>query len=199
MAPTIGLELGDDPYVVFEHWFADACAEEAQPEAVAFASASRIGVPSVRMMLFKGLADGRFRFFTNYGSRKARELDSNPRAALLFFWQSLARQIRIEGRVLRMSAAQSSAYFSERDRDSQLGALASKQSKPIESRAALLGCVETMRMQYEGHDVPCPAYWGGYELLPQSFEFWQGRPGRLHDRVEFTKKLGGWRTQLLAP
>jgi len=151
------------------------------------------------MMLFKGLADGRFRFFTNYGSRKARELDSNPRAALLFFWQSLARQIRIEGHVLRMSAAQSSAYFFERDRDSQLGARASKQSKPIESRAALLGSVETMRMQYEGHVVPCPAYWGGYELLPQSFEFWQGRPGRLHDRVEFTKKLGGWRTQLLAP
>jgi pyridoxamine 5'-phosphate oxidase len=150
-------------------------------------------------VLYKGVSDGAFVFFTNYESRKARELDDNPRAAMLFYWSGLTRQIRVEGRVERSSAADSDAYFKTRARESQLGAWASPQSLPIGTRAELDTRYAELERDYAGREIARPTFWGGYRLIPELIEFWVGREHRLHDRYAYTREASGWKLQRLAP
>ncbi len=193
------LGLTADPYASFEGWYAAAEQAAPQPEAVALATVDAEGRPSVRMVLYRGVRDGRFRFYTNYGSRKGLELADNPHAALLFYWQPLRRQVRIEGRIEPLSAADSDAYFATRDRDSQVGAWASRQSVPIADRAALEARMADFQARFEGGEVPRPPFWGGYGLRPACFEFWQNRPNRLHDRYCYTPTEHGWQAHRLSP
>jgi len=190
----------DDPIALFGSWF--AAARESGillPESVALATASPDGMPSVRMVLLKH-ADARgFVFYTNYGSRKARELDENPRAALCFHWAVLQRQVRVAGRVARTSAEESAAYFATRGRGSQIGAWASRQSEPLASHASLEARVRDATERFDGHEVPLPPFWGGYRLEPSRIEFWQGRADRLHDRLLFARDGDGWTTERLYP
>ncbi len=189
-----------DPIELFQGWF--QAAEESGillPEAMALATASPDGVPSVRMVLLKGAdADG-FVFFTNYGSRKASELDANPNAALCFHWAVLHRQVRVEGTVQRVSTAESREYFSTRPRGSQIGAWASQQSRRLDDRADLERRVEELKNEYQGQDVPLPDFWGGYRLTPHRIEFWQGRADRLHDRLAFSGGPTDWSAERLYP
>ena len=194
------LELVNDPYQSFETWFERAqVAGIDQPEAVSLATATPDGKPSLRMVLFKGISEKGFTFYTHYESRKGREIEKNPYAAMLFFWQPLARQIRLEGKIEWLSDAESSTYFASRDRGSQIGAWASHQSSPLESRAVLMQRVAELEEEYAGEEVPCPPRWGGYRLVPHSLEFWQGRENRLHDRFLFTRNRTRWDIQRLAP
>ncbi|RMH18156.1 MAG: pyridoxamine 5'-phosphate oxidase [Gemmatimonadetes bacterium] len=189
-----------DPIELFEDWFAAARDSGLMlPEAMALSTATPDGVPSSRMVLLKGVDERGFRFFTNYESRKARELDANPHAALLSHWAVLERQVRVEGRVERLSAEESFAYFRTRPRGSRIGAWASQQSRPLASRAELEARVAEMERRFEGQDVPLPPFWGGYLLRPSRIEFWQGRANRLHDRLEFTRDGEGWSAQRLYP
>lgn len=189
------------PLALFQAWFAAATAAGvAMPEAMALATATPDARPSVRMVLLKGFTDsGDLRFFTNYESRKSGELDSNPRASLLFWWGDLERQVRIEGRVYRLSAAESDQYFSTRPRLSQLGALASPQSRPIESHDALVARVDAIAATLGDGPVPRPPHWGGYAVAPDSWEFWIGHVGRLHERYTYSRTEAGWQLTLLAP
>ena len=190
----------EDPISLFEGWFSEAVASGIKlPEAMALATASRAGVPSVRMVLLRGLEDGRFAFFTNYESRKGRELDRNPRASLLFYWPSLERQVRIEGTVRKLTRRESSEYFQTRPRESQLAAWASAQSSVIPSREVLEAEFDRARTRFDGKEVPCPRFWGGYQLIPNQIEFWQGREHRLHDRRCYEKQRRGWKVAVLAP
>jgi pyridoxamine 5'-phosphate oxidase len=194
--------LDPDPHRQLALWYAEAQARGlSQPEAAALATASPDGAPSVRMVLYRGTREGELRFFTNYGSRKARELDANPRAALLFFWEPLHRQVRVEGAVARASAAESDEYFASRERSSQIGAWASRQSEPLASREALMRQVAELEKRFEGKPVPRPEYWGGYRLRPDSFEFWIGADHRLHDRFLYRRESPGgpWRISRLSP
>jgi pyridoxamine 5'-phosphate oxidase len=193
------VDLPDDPYDAFHAWFAEADRLIDQAEAAALATADASGMPSVRIVLHKGISDGGFTFYTNYASRKAADLNGNAASSLLFFWQPLKRQVRLEGTVERLTKAESAAYFATRDRDSQLGAWASDQSRPIASRAALLARVEELRERFAGEDVPCPEGWGGYRLRPTRFEFWQGQANRLHDRLVYEFDDDRWRRIVLAP
>jgi len=169
------------------------------PEAMALATATADGVPSVRMVLLKGAdADG-FTFFTNYESRKGGELEQNPRAALCFHWKELDRQVRVTGTVTRVSAAESLAYFESRPEGSRVGAWASRQSRPLTSRDELLARVDEIGARFAGGDVPLPPFWGGYRVRPERIEFWQGRPDRLHDRFAFDRVPGGWTVVRLYP
>jgi pyridoxamine 5'-phosphate oxidase len=197
VAAELGLQA--DPYPSFAAWYAAAEQADAQPQAMALASVDAAGQPSARMVLLRGVVEGAFCFFSHYAGRKARELAANPRAALLFYWQPLGRQVRIEGSVAALPAAHSDAYFAGRDRESQLGAWASAQSEPIASREALLAELERARERFAGAPVPRPAHWGGYGLLPQAFEFWQNRPNRLHDRFRYQRAGQAWRVERLAP
>lgn len=191
---------GVDPIRLFEDWFSEAVASGIKlPEAMALATASRSGVPSLRMVLLRGLEDGRFAFFTNYGSRKSLELARNPRASLLFYWPSLERQVRIEGTVRKLTRRESSEYFQTRPRESQLAAWASAQSSVIPNREALEAEFEQARTRFAGKEVPCPPFWGGYHVIPRQIEFWQGREHRLHDRRCYEKQRRGWRFTVLAP
>lgn len=193
------LRLEAGPFRSFETWFAAAEAVDAQANAMALATVGPDGQPSLRMVLYRGMEAGGPRFFTNLASRKAHELAAQPAAALLFHWQPLRRQVRIEGTVAPLPAASSDAYFAGRDRESQLGAWASRQSEPLPDRAALLARMEALRERYAGQPVPRPPFWGGYRLLPQRFEFWQNRPNRLHDRFRYEREGDAWRVQRLAP
>ena len=185
------LEAAADPYDLFNDWFRAAKASGLLlPESMALATATGDGRPSVRMVLLKGAGPDGFRFFTNYGSRKAAELDDNPRASLCFHWSVLERQVRVEGRVERLSVEDSAAYFATRDRGSRIGAWASAQSRPIAGRAGLEAQVAEAEARFEGRDVPLPDFWGGYVLVPDRIEFWQGRANRLHDRLEYTPREG---------
>jgi pyridoxamine 5'-phosphate oxidase len=189
-----------DPIELFGAWF--EAANEAGllfPDAVALATASADGEPSVRMVLHKGVDSGGFVFFTNYGSRKAHELDANPRAALCFHWAVLQRQVRISGAVSRVDAEESAAYFATRGRGSQIGAWASRQSARLESRADLERRVSDAESRFAGGEVPLPPFWGGYRLVPSRIEFWQGRADRLHDRIVFSREGDAWRTERLYP
>ncbi len=199
--PLLESEADGDPLRQFGAWFEEARARgERVAEAVAAATASRDGLPSARMVLLKRFdADG-FVFHTNYESRKARELEENPRAALLFHWSALGRQVRIEGAVERTSRDESEAYFRTRPRGGQIAAWASPQSRPIASRAELDDAVAAAVTQFVGSDVPLPPGWGGYRLRPESYEFWQHRDDRLHDRLRYVRDAGGaWRVERLAP
>ncbi len=195
------VDVDPDPVRQFAAWFEEAAnAGVRAPEAAALATASSDAVPSVRMVLVKGYDESGFVLYSNYESRKGRDLAANPNASLLFNWDLLGRQIRIEGAVERTSAEESAAYVRSRPRASQLSALASPQSRPIESREMLEQRVVELTAQYEGADLPTPDNWGGFRIRPRSFEFWQHREDRLHDRLRYTPQSdGGWRIERLAP
>lgn len=193
--------MATDPFALFDEWFAEACASEPNDaNAMALATADAEARPSVRMVLLKGHGQDGFVFYTNEESAKAAQLARNPRAALLFHWKSLRRQVRIEGAVTPVSDAESDAYFASRGRDSQLGAWASDQSRPLDSRATFEQRFEEMKERYEGRDVPRPPHWGGYRVKPERIEFWSDRPHRLHERRLFLpQQEGGWSEGLLYP
>lgn len=192
--------MSDDPFTLFDTWYAEAKQSEPNdPNAVALATADAEGRPSVRMVLLKGHGPDGFVIYTNRESRKAGELAANPQGALLFHWKSLRRQIRIEGPVSHATDAESDAYFASRGRDSRLGAWASDQSRPLDSRATFERRVEEMTAKFEGQDVPRPPHWGGYRIVPNRIEFWQDRAHRLHERRLFTREDGNWSEGLLFP
>ena len=187
-----------DPLTLFRRWYREAQATGApQPEAVALATAGSAG-PSVRMVLFKGLKDGSFVFYSNYDSRKARDLAEDNRAAIVFYWPATRHQVRVSGTVRRLDRSASLAYFHSRPRGAQLSAAASRQSRVVSSRHVLEREVERLAEQYPG-DVPLPADWGGYALRPRWIEFWENREDRLHDRLRYTRKRDGWRIERLSP
>jgi pyridoxamine 5'-phosphate oxidase len=188
-----------DPLVQFAAWFGAAAGVVRLPEAMALATADRAGRPSLRMVLLRGWDDDGFVFYTDYGSRKAGELTTNPFAALLLHWDPLGRQIRIEGPVETATEAESDRYFAARPRDRQIGAHASDQSRPIGSRAELDRKVAGVTERFEGRPVPRPARWGGFRLRPETYEFWQNHDDRLHDRLRYTRTGDGWRIDRLQP
>lgn len=190
-----------DPHSLFETWFAEAqAAEPNDAEAMALATADAAGRPSVRMVLLKGNDPQGFVFYTNAGSRKGAELAANGRAALLFHWKSLRRQVRVEGRVEPVADEQADLYFASRSRDSQIGAWASDQSHVLESRAAFEARYQKLAAEFEGKDVGRPNYWRGYRVVPERIEFWTDRPHRLHERRLFVRAAeGGWTESLLYP
>ena len=189
-----------DPFALFDQWFAEARAAEVNdPEAMALATADSDGRPSVRMVLLKGHGPDGFVFYTNEQSAKGQQLADNPRAALLFPWKGLRRQVRIEGAVERVPDDQADAYFASRARDSQLGAWASDQSRPLDVRATFEQRFEDVSRRFEGQDVPRPPHWRGYRVIPDRIEFWSDRPHRLHERQLFTLSDGNWSEGLLYP
>jgi pyridoxamine 5'-phosphate oxidase len=194
-------DASDDPFVQFKQWFQEAVeAEMTEPNAMTLATASSAGMPSARVVLLKEVTPAGFVFFTNYESRKGQELDENPQAALLFCWLELERQIRIEGKVQKVSREASEKYFQSRPKKSQAGAWASAQSRLLESREILEQQMEQIEFRYaEAEALPVPPYWGGYLLVPTHFEFWQGRRSRLHDRIAYDLMENQWKKQRLAP
>lgn len=189
-----------DPFDLFALWYTEArTTEPNDSNAMALATATPEGVPSVRMVLLKGHGPDGFVFYTNAHSRKGGELRANPRAALLFHWKSLRRQIRIEGPLEEVDAATADAYFASRSRDSQLGAVASDQSAPMDSRATFLSRYEAAEARFRDKPVERPAHWTGFRLRPAAFEFWIDRPHRLHERRRFVRAEGGWTSTLLYP
>ena len=193
-------KVHSDPFRQFEIWFRQAEETVTRlPNAMALATAGRDGKPSVRMVLLKGFDDRGFVFYTNYESQKAGELADNPQASLLFYWSEFGRQIRITGAVTKVSREESEAYFRTRPLDSQLGAWASRQSEVIPSRTLLDDRARDLAREYEGRAVPTPPFWGGYRLTPDSIEFWQERPGRLHDRLRYRQEGVRWVLERLQP
>lgn len=201
----IGLKLREsdvdpDPIRQFSKWFEEAMTIGAiEPHSMALATSTPDGRPSVRIVLLRGCDERGFVFFTNYESRKAIELEANPHAALALHWHELERQVRIEGRVERISAAESDAYFQTRPAGSRLGAWASPQSEVIAGRESLEARYEELQTRYPDGEIPRPENWGGYLVVPDVMEFWQGRPNRLHDRLRFSRRGGGWVIERLAP
>jgi pyridoxamine 5'-phosphate oxidase len=195
------MDLDANPLKQFEKWFEDAVAGgETLPEAMALATASREGIPSVRMVLFKGIHEGGFEFFTNLNSKKSREMESNPYAAAVFWWQRLKRQLRVEGYVEKVKPERAAEYFRTRPRGSQVGAWASKQSQVISDRKELESRARLFEKRYRGRKVPCPPFWGGFRLIPSRMEFWQERANRLHDRIRYQHTQDGcWTKERLAP
>jgi len=198
-------DVAPDPFRQFEHWFDEAVkAQVPEPNAMTLATAGADGRPSARIVLLKGFDERGFVFFTNYLSRKGRDLATRPHAALLFFWPELERQVRIEGLVDRIDEAESTAYFASRPRPARLGAWASPQSEPIAGRVHLETRFAAIEAQYQraGDDIPRPPHWGGYRLAPDELEFWQGRPSRLHDRIRYRRSdthPALWAIDRLAP
>ena len=199
-----GLEIDDvaaDPFETFAAWFADhAVIAGDDANAVILATSDpATGRPSARTVLLRGVDHRRFVFYTNYESRKGRELAANPQATLLFSWVAITRQIVVEGSVEALPTEASDAYFASRPRGSQVGAWASAQSRPVGSRADLDAAVQAVEDRFAGGDVPRPTHWGGFALTPDRFEYWQGRPSRLHDRIEYRPEASGWARRRLAP
>ncbi len=193
-------ELDPDPIRQFHRWFEAATLSAIpEPNAMVLATASPTGRPSARIVLLRGYDERGFVFFTNYESRKGRELEANPHAALVFHWHDLERQIRLEGPVARIRVEESDAYFQSRPAGSRLGAWASRQSEVIADREILEARIRALEQQYADGQIPRPEHWGGYRVVPTVLEFWQGRPSRLHDRLRYTRSEGGWLLERLSP
>jgi len=193
-------DAGTDPFALFHRWFEQAVAAELiDPNAMILATCTPDGTPSARAVLLKALDARGFTFFTNYDSRKGREMEANPRVALVFLWHQLERQVRVEGRVEIVSAAESDEYYAKRPLGSRLGAWASPQSAVIAGREVLEHAHAELTAKYPDGDPPRPPNWGGYRVLPEAIEFWQGRKSRLHDRIRFTRTATGWQRDRLAP
>ena len=192
--------VAKEPFSQFEQWFSEARkAEVPEPNAMILATSGADGRPNIRAVLLKRFDERGFVFFTNYHSDKARELAENPNAAAEFIWLELERQVRIRGRCEKISTAESLAYFATRSRDSRIGAWISDQSRIIGSRKLLQMQFEKMKAKFKEGDIPLPDFWGGYRLVPERIEFWQGRESRLHDRILYTREAGGWQIGRLAP
>ena len=194
-------DMDADPIVQFNKWFEKVIeADLHEPNAMILATATPDGRPSARTVLLKGYDERGFVFYTNYEGRKASELEANPACALLFYWGELERQVRIEGRVGRISVEESDAYFASRPRGSRLGAWASEQSRPVGDRGVLEERVRALEEEYEDREIPRPTFWGGYRVEPHTIEFWQGRRSRLHDRLKYIQtESGSWQIVRLAP
>ncbi|WP_448519967.1 pyridoxamine 5'-phosphate oxidase [Rhodoflexus sp.] len=194
-------DLNANPFKQFETWFQDARdAGIDEPNAMTLATATKDGKPSARVVLLKGFDERGFVFFTNYESRKGRELSENPNAALCFHWQKLERQVNIVGSVEKISTEDSEAYFNSRPLASRYGAWASRQSEPLESKTALLARVAELALKYPIGNVPLPPFWGGFRVVPDELQFWQGQPSRLHDRFRYLKQTNGvWKIDRLSP
>lgn len=192
-------DLDPDPLVLFRHWLAAAAqAGIREPNAMTLATAGPDGVPSARVVLLRGVDARGFTWYTNRESLKGRDLAANPRAALVFYWESLERQVRVSGPVRPIDVAESTAYFAERPRKSQLSAWASPQGRPLTDRDDLVAATDRIAARYPG-DIPLPPFWGGYRLSAQMIEFWQGRRSRMHDRFAYLREADGWRIERLAP
>ena len=193
-------DVAGDPFEQFSSWWEEAIASNVEEvNAMTLATADAAGRPSARIVLLKGMNEGGFEFFTNYESHKAKEMEVNEHVALVFFWKELERQVRIEGRVTKLTGQLSDAYFLSRPESSRIGAWASPQSQPIASREALEENVAAVQKQFEGKEVSRPPFWGGYIVQPRMIEFWQGRPNRLHDRIAYASENGLWVKRRLAP
>jgi pyridoxamine 5'-phosphate oxidase len=193
-------EVERDPFRQFAHWFEEARrAELEEPNAMTLATASADGAPSARIVLLKAADERGFAFFTDYRSRKGRELEANPRAALVFYWGELERQVRVTGTVSRVSRDENEKYFLSRPRGSRLGAWTSHQSTVVDARADLEERLEAMTARFDGGDVPLPPHWGGFWVRPDTIEFWQGRENRLHDRIRYLREGGAWKVERLSP
>lgn len=192
--------VGDTPIELFAAWFEDALeGGVVEPNAMTLATVDAAGRPSARIVLLKGFDDNGFVFYTNRSSRKGSEMAANTYASLVFWWEPLQRQVRIDGDVEWVADDESDAYFASRPRGSQLGAWASEQSAVIESREVLSEKLKALEAHYEGREVPRPPHWGGYRVIPRSIEFWQGRPSRLHDRLIFRRDSDSWNIARLSP
>ena len=193
-------QIPDSPFTLFNEWFKQAGELGVlEPNAMVLSTVSADNKPSSRVVLLKGIDDAGFIFYSNYESRKGKELEHNPYVSILFFWPEAERQIRIEGKVSKISTESSKEYFVSRPRESQLGAWASAQSSIIQGRHSIEESYQQCLAQYEGKDIPLPDFWGGYIIHPSSFEFWQGRPSRLHDRMKYTKEQDSWLIVRLSP
>ncbi|HUX84315.1 MAG TPA: pyridoxamine 5'-phosphate oxidase [Chitinophagaceae bacterium] len=189
-----------DPITQFSHWLSEALAAGVpEPNAMILATVGKNGRPSARVLLLKGVNERGFAFYTDYGSRKGRELKENPFASLVFLWKEVERQVRVEGKVIRMGEKESDQYFHSRPEGSQISAVASLQSRPLKDRAALEAAVAQVAERFRGKPIPRPDRWGGFLLQPTLFEFWQGRPDRLHDRLEYIRSRKGWKIRRLSP
>jgi pyridoxamine 5'-phosphate oxidase len=197
--PLRRADLDGDPLVQFHRWFENAAAAVRMPEAGAVATATPDGVPSVRMVLLKQFDEGGIVFHTHATSRKGRELEANPQAALLFYWDPLGRQVRVEGRTERVPDAEADEYFAGRPRAAQVGAHASHQSEVIPGREALEARIAELEAELDGREVPRPETWVGYRIVPEAWEFWQHRDSRLHDRFRYRLDAGRWIVERLAP
>ncbi len=193
-------EIENDPFQQFKKWFNEALeAQIFEPNVMTLATVDKSAKPHARIVLLKGFDNKGFTFFTNYNSHKGKQLAENPYGALVFFWAELERQVRIEGKIEKVDPSESDQYFQSRPRMSQIGASASPQSQVIESRNQLEQEFEQLNKKLEGQEIPRPLHWGGFQLIPTLIEFWQGRPSRLHDRIQFTLHEGKWIAERLAP